>query len=142
MLGFFAAGVFGRVRAWLFACWISDTALRNRLSPETLEAATIVRSASLGSVKLAGIVEDLQTAAMEAANKTRSTTQLENAVKRSRAGATQAAAASTDVGGNADDSITHAAAAAAATLAIEEDDESSNDAAFTADGAGDDVCRR
>jgi hypothetical protein len=46
---------------------ISDTALNNRLSPETSEAATIVRSASFGGVKLAGIVEDLQTAAKEKA---------------------------------------------------------------------------
>jgi hypothetical protein len=120
---------------------ISDTALRNRLSPATLEAATIVRSASIGGIKLASIVEDMQKAAKEVANKKRSTTQLENAAKRSRAASTQASAASTDVGGNADDSMPRATAAAAATLVSDDDDDESNDdaAAASADTAGPDV---
>jgi hypothetical protein len=75
---------------------IIDTALRNRLSAESLEAATIVRSAELGGISLLDVMEKMQLEKKAAANKKRSATQLENRAKRANLAA---AATETAVGG-------------------------------------------
>ena len=90
---------------------INDTALRSGLSPAKLEAATMMRSASLAGVPLRDAVTKLLQAKKKAANKKRSLTQLENAAKKSRL------AVSTDDSNDAVDSTPPTAAAEGGAVA-------------------------